>query len=76
MKKLLLSVALGAMALRLADISLTPAQAGPALADFHAAFLVVGAVGLVGLIDVLGLPHDAGSLVSRHGPRKADSSRS
>jgi len=64
-----LGIALGAVALRLADAFVSPESPTLTVADFHVAFLIVGAVGLVGLYDSFGLPRDAGAIVSQH--RKA-----
>ncbi|BCP54766.1 MFS transporter [Kaistia sp. 32K] len=64
-----LGIALGAIALRLADAWLTPDVEGLTLGDFHAAFLIVGVVGLIGLFDSFALPRDAGTAVSKHRPR-------
>ncbi len=64
-----LGIALGAIALRLADAWLTPDVEGLTLADFHFAFLIVGVVGLIGLYDSFPLPRDAGTAVSQHRPR-------
>ncbi|MFI5411822.1 MFS transporter [Kaistia sp. UC242_56] len=64
-----LGIALGAIALRLADAWLTPDVSGLTLRDFHAAFLIVGVVGLLGLYDSFALPHDAGAPVSKHRAR-------
>jgi EmrB/QacA subfamily drug resistance transporter len=65
-----LGIALGAIALRLSDVFGTTGSSGLTLADFHIAFLIVGAVGLLGLYDSLALPRDAGVLVSKHRPRE------
>ncbi len=61
-----LGIAAGAVALRLADAVATPEAASLGLVDFRLAFLVIGALGLVGLYDSLLLSHDAGALVSKH----------
>ena len=39
--------------------------------DFSVAFLIVGFVGLVGVVDLFGLAKDVGALVSGHGKPKA-----
>jgi EmrB/QacA subfamily drug resistance transporter len=64
-----LGIALGAIALRLADTWLTPDIEGLTLGDFHVAFLIVGVVALFGLWDSFALPRDAGTAVSKHRPR-------
>lgn len=65
-----LGIALGAVALRLSDTLLSPETNGLTLGDFHTAFLIVAAVALIGLFDSFMLPHDAGTLVSKHQPRR------
>ncbi|MGQ9366864.1 MFS transporter [Azospirillum sp. ST 5-10] len=57
-----LGIAVGAVALRIAD-AVAPADA---LARFHVAFGLVGVIALVALIDVLRLAPDAGAAVSGH----------
>lgn len=61
-----MGVALGAVALRLAELA--HASDRPGIPDFHLAFALVSGLGLLGLLDVLRLPHDAGSEVSGHRP--------
>jgi len=64
-----LGIAVGAVALRIADALATPDSAALGLVDFRLAFLFIGALGLAGLYDSLSLPHDAGTVVSKHRPR-------
>ncbi len=66
-----LGIAVGAVALRFADSIATPDAASLGLTDFRYAFLIIGALGLIGLYDSLSLPHDAGALVSKHRRRES-----
>ncbi len=66
-----LGIAVGAVALRFADSIATPEAASLGLVDFRYAFLIIGALGLLGLYDSLSLPRDAGALVSRHRHRES-----
>jgi hypothetical protein len=49
-------------------------SAEPALADFHVAFYLVGAVSLISTIMFFFLPRDAGSNISGHGIPKTTAS--
>jgi len=42
------------------------AQTLPSIADFHGAFLIVGGVALLGVLDAAGLGTKAGASVSGH----------
>ncbi len=64
-----IGVAVGAMSLQLARWILDHSSGAMTAADFRLAFLFVAAIGLLGIVDVIGLPRDAGALVSGH--RKA-----
>jgi EmrB/QacA subfamily drug resistance transporter len=57
-----LGVATGAIALRLASLA-HPDSSGVALGDFHFAFLAVGLVGLLGVIEFRRLPAHAGEVL-------------
>lgn len=57
-------VALGAIALRVAEWLHGHDSHSIAPADFSVAFLIVAAVGLLGIFDLFGLPRDAGAEVS------------
>lgn len=61
-----LGIAVGAVVLRFADAVASPGSSGLMLVDFRWTFLIIGAIGLLGLFDSLRLPRDAGALVSRH----------
>jgi EmrB/QacA subfamily drug resistance transporter len=61
-----LGVALGALVLRASAALDHNANGTPSLTDFRVAFVVVAIVGIIGLIDVVRLPADAGREVSRH----------
>jgi EmrB/QacA subfamily drug resistance transporter len=61
-----IGVAVGAMSLQLARWTLDHSSGAMTAADFQLAFLVVAAIGLLGIIDVVGLSRDAGALVSGH----------
>lgn len=61
-------VALGALALQ-ASAALRGNQS-PMLTDFHNAFLILGALVFVGLLDCLGLKSDVGNAVSGRGARR------
>ncbi|TAL93216.1 MAG: MFS transporter [Paraburkholderia sp.] len=61
-----MGVAIGAMSLQLAHFLLGHKFGPMTTADFQLAFLFVAAVGVLGVIDVLGLPRDAGQMVSGH----------
>lgn len=62
-----LGIALGAVVLRLGQ-SFHGEVGVPTQGDFRLAFLVVAVLGLLSLVDVLRLPHDAARLVSGHQP--------
>ena len=66
-----LGIALGAVALRLSDVLVTPDAAALTVGDFHVAFLIVAIIAAIGLYDSFLLPRDAGALVSKHRPRRA-----
>ncbi|HEX7908665.1 MAG TPA: DHA2 family efflux MFS transporter permease subunit [Paraburkholderia sp.] len=59
-------VAIGAMSLQLARWMLGHSSGAMTAADFQLAFLFIAAIGLLGIVDVVGLPRDAGALVSGH----------
>jgi EmrB/QacA subfamily drug resistance transporter len=58
--------ALGAVALRSSSLMTGTAQTLPSIADFHGAFLIVGGVALLGVLDAAGLGTKAGASVSGH----------
>jgi MFS family permease len=58
-----LGIAAGALALRVGALFHAPA-ATLTVADFHVAFLLTGLLALAALTDMLGLPDDAGAVVS------------
>ncbi|MCX5495293.1 MFS transporter [Kaistia dalseonensis] len=66
-----LGIALGAIALRLSDMFATTETATLTLSDFHTAFLIIGGVAILGLVDSFALPHDAGAIVSKHRRRES-----
>jgi EmrB/QacA subfamily drug resistance transporter len=61
-----IGVAVGAMSLQLARWTSGHSSDAMTAADFRLAFLFVAAIGLLGVVDVFGLPRDAGGLVSGH----------
>jgi fucose permease len=61
-----IGVALGAIALRLAEWMHGHGAQTVVPADFSIAFLIVGAVGLLGVADLFSLHRDAGAQVSGH----------
>lgn len=63
-----IGVAVGAMSLQLARWLLGHSSDAMTAGDFRLAFLFVAAVGLLGIVDVFGLPRDAGAEVSGHRP--------
>jgi EmrB/QacA subfamily drug resistance transporter len=63
-----IGVAVGAMSLQLSHSLLGYGTHAMSVADFQLAFLMVAAVCLLGTVDVLGLPRDAGVAVSGHRP--------
>jgi len=63
-------VAIGAIALRFGEWLHGHDAHSIAPEDFGVAFLIVGLVGLLGVIDFIRLPKDAGALVSGHGKAK------
>ncbi|MFL9907014.1 MFS transporter [Paraburkholderia sp. RL17-337-BIB-A] len=63
-------VALGAIALRVAEWLHGHDSHSIAPADFSVAFLIVAAVGLLGIVDVFGLARDAGAEVSGQAPAR------
>jgi len=65
-----IGVAVGAIALRLAEWMHGHDSQSIAPDDFSVAFLIVAVVGLVGVADLFGLARDAGAVVSGHRPRK------
>ncbi|WP_436195235.1 DHA2 family efflux MFS transporter permease subunit [Paraburkholderia hospita] len=64
-----IGVAVGAISLQLARWLLGHNSDAMTAADFQLAFLFVAATGLLGIVDVVGLPRDAGALVSGHRAR-------
>lgn len=60
-----MSVAMGALILRLSSFIHGRLGAPPDVADFHLTFYIVAAIAALAVIDVLGLPHDAAITVSR-----------
>jgi EmrB/QacA subfamily drug resistance transporter len=64
-----IGVALGAIALRLAESMHRHDARTVTPADFQVAFLIVAIVGLLGVADLFTLHKDAGAEVSRHGRR-------
>jgi EmrB/QacA subfamily drug resistance transporter len=63
-------VALGAIALRVAEWLHGHDSHSIAPSDFSVAFLIVAAVGLLGIVDVFGLARDAGAEVSGQAPAR------
>lgn len=63
-----LGIAVGAIALRLAETLLPAPSAAATIGQFHLAFALVGAMALVALIDSLSLASGAGGNVSGHAP--------
>ena len=61
-----MGVAAGAIALRVAAILHAGSLDRPTLADFQVAFVLVGTVALVSVVDFLGLHYQAGAIVSGH----------
>jgi hypothetical protein len=64
-------VAFGAIALRVASWLHGHDGQSVTAADFSLAFLFVAALGLVAIVDVVGLDRHAGAHVSGHGRRQA-----
>ena len=75
-----MGVGVGAVVLHLAALLRhSPAAATLGVADFHLAFLLVGAIALGGIADCFKLEPDAGAIVSGHrsaGPQLAGQSSS
>jgi hypothetical protein len=63
-----LGIAFGAIALGVAE-RFTVHAGQPGIADFRIAFGLMAVLGLLALLDAMGLPRDAGSRVSGHLPR-------
>jgi EmrB/QacA subfamily drug resistance transporter len=61
-----MGVAAGAIALRIAALLRHGSAANPTIPDFHLAFILVGLVALVSVLDFLQLDADAGAVVSGH----------
>ncbi|ACC75862.1 drug resistance transporter, EmrB/QacA subfamily (plasmid) [Paraburkholderia phymatum STM815] len=61
-----IGVAAGAMSLQLSRWMSGHGSDAMTAGDFQMAFLFVAAIGLLGVVDVLGLPRDAGAVVSGH----------
>jgi EmrB/QacA subfamily drug resistance transporter len=61
-----MGVAVGAVALRAASAMREGRDTGPALADFHVAFVLVSLLALVAVADCFGLDRRAGAEVSGH----------
>ena len=61
-----MGVVVGAIALRLATFLRSARLNSPTVSDFHTAFILVGVMGLVSIIDFVGLDHAAGAVVSGH----------
>jgi hypothetical protein len=61
-----LGIALAAITIQVAHVSLGGAALGPA--DFRAAFVAVAAFSLLSILSFRRLPHDAGSDVTGHRP--------
>jgi hypothetical protein len=59
-------ITIGAIALRLAGLLDHGAAAGPTVADFHIAFVLVALLAAIATLDTLTLPADAGAVVSGH----------
>lgn len=55
-----LGIAIGAVALRVGEL-FTPAHAKPPLLAFHIAFAAVGVIAVLGVLDSIALPRDAGA---------------
>ncbi len=66
-----MGVACGAVALRLAEMLHPAGAARMPLVDFHIAFAMMGALALLGLLDVLRLDRQAGDAVRRRRPAPA-----
>jgi EmrB/QacA subfamily drug resistance transporter len=60
-----MSVALGALILRLSTFVHGRVGQPPNVADFHLTFYIVAVIAALAVLDVLGLPHDAAIAVSR-----------
>jgi hypothetical protein len=65
-----MGIAIGAIVLRAAmELRGVVEVSEPVLADFHMAFVVIGFLPLLAMIDVLGLAREPGATISRHVPR-------
>jgi EmrB/QacA subfamily drug resistance transporter len=64
-----MGIAFGAIALRLGMVLHSDGSGVPTMAAFHLAFGLVGLVAVAALIDVIGLPSNAGAEMSGHGTR-------
>ena len=64
-----MGIAFGAIALRLSMVLHSDGSGVPTMAAVHLAFGLVGLVAVAALIDVIGLPSNAGAEMSGHGTR-------
>ncbi len=62
-----MGVAAGAIALRVAALLRHDSASNPTIADFHLAFVLVGLIALISVLDFLKLDRAAGAVVSGHG---------
>jgi hypothetical protein len=61
-----MGVAVGAIALRIAALLRHGSASNPTIPDFHLAFVIIGLVALVSVLDFLKLDTGAGAVVSGH----------
>lgn len=61
-----MGVAIGALALRMATLARGHVNGTPDVMDFHIAFVLVGVLALLAIIDCFQLPPDAGAITSGH----------
>ena len=61
-----MGVAVGAIALRIAALLRHGSASNPTIPDFHLAFVLVGLIALVSVLDFLKLDAAAGAVVSGH----------
>jgi hypothetical protein len=61
-----MGVAAGAIALRIAALLRHGSASNPTIPDFHLAFVLIGLVALVSVLDFLKLESTAGGVVSGH----------